>query len=362
MNIKKVVILYSAQSQSDLALSVIRCLERTREYKVFVLGQGDSANVKYSKGLKLFDEKFNFSDSEKLLSLIQQIATQYQLDVLLPICEKSIQFCKANENELVRYLKLVDVPEVEAMNIASDKSKLADFCKNNNFPVPEIYKPLEDDNYRFPIIAKPVTGHSGGHGIQCLVNNEELVEHLNNAKLESGQYLYQSKINGYDIGVSVLCKNGEIKAMTVQEQVGDKRNPFGPLERLKFVKKEELELVIVELMKKLNWSGVAHIDCCVDKDTQKIYILEINPRYWQSLIASYIAGVNFADLACKMALGHRVELKEYQLITFGPIRHGFKLKAQSRLKTVLPIVLRDWKPVLFSKLSNVKRALTHVSD
>lgn len=53
------------------------------------------------------------------------------------------------------------------------------------------------------------------------------------------------------------------------------------------------------------------MDCRYDETTQTVNLIEINCRYWGSLLASLAAGVNFPYLACRMALGHQFDVPSY---------------------------------------------------
>ena len=46
-------------------------------------------------------------------------------------------------------------------------------------------------------------------------------------------------------------------------------------------------------MQALKWSGIVNIDFIYDENDKQAKILEVNPRYWQSLLGSLFAGVNF---------------------------------------------------------------------
>jgi predicted ATP-grasp superfamily ATP-dependent carboligase len=57
------------------------------------------------------------------------------------------------------------------------------------------------------------------------------------------------------------------------------------------------------LVSAIGWDGVADIDLIFDERDKNVKILEINPRFWQSLLGSLAAGVNFPLIACLTAIG-----------------------------------------------------------
>ena len=71
-----------------------------------------------------------------------------------------------------------------------------------------------------------------------------------------------------------------------------------------------------KLMKSLNWSGVANIDMIYDQERDLVQVLEINPRYWLTIDASAIAGVNFTYLYCLNALGVNFEVPAYSELKY----------------------------------------------
>jgi len=88
------------------------------------------------------------------------------------------------------------------------------------------------------------------------------------------------------------------------------------------------------MMKELNWNGVACVDMRRDEKTRKVFILEINGRFWASVLPSFVkAGVNFPMVLLKLSLGEKFEIprlksgiqvsfKEYihSVLTFGNLK------------------------------------------
>ena len=66
----------------------------------------------------------------------------------------------------------------------------------------------------------------------------------------------------------------------------------------------------------LRWNGVANLDMLRCAATGATMVLEINPRYWATLLGSVHARVNFPYLACLAALGHPFPPTKSQPITY----------------------------------------------
>jgi predicted ATP-grasp superfamily ATP-dependent carboligase len=152
----------------------------------------------------------------------------------------------------------------------------------------------------FPVLAKPPLS-SGGIGIRRFESLDGLAAFLSEQPRDE-RWVVQTLIEGRDLGVSVLCREGRILAATVQHPIKASPKPFQPPIGIEFRDDSSAMDVAERLMRELGWSGVANIDMRFDARRKIPLVLELNGRYWYSLLGSLNAGVNFPLLACEMSL------------------------------------------------------------
>ncbi len=64
-------------------------------------------------------------------------------------------------------------------------------------------------------------------------------------------------------------------------------------------------------MKNLHWNRIAHIDLRYDIDGN-LYIIEVNPRFWESLLASLSAGINFSSIMYDFSITKTIKQHDYK--------------------------------------------------
>ena len=195
--------------------------------------------------------------------------------------------------------------------ITNDKWALYEFMNQRDLPcLPtvcvgrpgEILDVPEDSSIEFPALLKPVS-ESGGYGIVKVTNYSDLERAWHDKRIINDQeYILQNYIPAVDYSLSVCCKDGEIIAYTSNRAIVPSERTFGLGRFFAYVNNEQIIDIGRRLVSALEWNGVADIDFLVDNRDQKIWILEFNPRFWQSLLGGLIAGVNFPLIWCLSAL------------------------------------------------------------
>jgi predicted ATP-grasp superfamily ATP-dependent carboligase len=323
--------------ENMFAILVLRCLSQIPRLRTYILSNTPWAPIRLSRyGNQFFSNKRGKSD-EGRLEAIWHTVKQMKADVILPVGQDTIRLMSKHAAILPQFAAVAPLPAVEAFDIAVDKWSLADWLKRNDIPHPPtmLFQPKKDFDKRvsdlqFPVLIKPTRG-GNGRGIKYFNDPSVLLTFFKeNLCLE--EFIVQSFVRGYDIDCSVLCEEGKILAYTIQKGFIEGYHPFGPPAGIEFLDDRATYDVVRRLVDRLHWSGIAHIDLRYDEQDKQIKVIEINPRYWGTLLGSLIAGVNFPYLACLAGLRAEVPKIEYQFKRFVAGTAAVKLLSQRFLK------------------------------
>ncbi|CAH8285586.1 ATP-grasp domain-containing protein [Mariniflexile fucanivorans] len=301
---------------------VLNCLSENKNWKIHVIASELPKTIACSNKITEIHALPNLNKENEIdwIYGINNVVETHNIDIILPIDEKAIR-CLSKNKWHVTPNKLGLVPPIESFNKAINKGELSKYLTYNQLPSPTTFlfsehEICEKSPINFPVIMKLIEDYIGGGAGIILFNDEKSLNHyfLNN-KIEF-PYLIQDYIEGYDIDCSVLCENGEILAFTIQKATMKDISDFMPPLGVEFLYNKEVYAIIEELMISLNWSGVAHVDMRYDANDNSYKIIEINPRFWLSLDASLMAGVNFTHFYCLASKGVEFEVPKYKNIRY----------------------------------------------
>ena len=293
---------------ADAQLPVVRCLGAGKHAVVHGFALHPAPFLEHSRFLASFEQFKGEFDVKRWLSRIGEIVAERRIDVVLPISEFAIRTLSQHRQALNWAAKLPPLPAPHTLDIATDKANLAVFLDSHRIPHPPTVVVTTDiaahdrlSTLEFPVVAKAPNA-SGGVGTRRFEDQESVCAFL--ADQPSGErWVVQTVIEGHDLAVNVLCRNGQILAATAQRVILPSPTPFQPAIGFEFRDYPAAMNVAVSLIRELGWSGVANIDMRFDTRQQIPLVLEVNGRYWLSLLGSRNAGVNFPLLACELCLG-----------------------------------------------------------
>jgi D-aspartate ligase len=304
---------------------VFSCLSRVRGIKIYVLSNTRDTILRYSRFCSSFTVYQNSDSVFALLDSISQIVKRNNVHVIMPVDLQMIRFAINQRKTLEDLTYLVHIPGADAFETVTDKWLFADFLMKSGLPHPKTascldYMASKRDipKIDFPVLMKPRLG-SGGQGIIYFDNDVALQGFLDSHNELCSQYIIQNYIHGQDFDCSVLCDDGRILALTVQ-RASIPGFHFAPARGIEFISRPDVVEVVSRLMSALKWNGIANIDLRYNELSNRVEIIELNPRYWGSLLGSLAAGVNFPYLACLAAQRIGFPRPQYKLIPYGDLR------------------------------------------
>jgi len=302
--------------ESDLSLSVARCLGQIPGVTIHALSTQKIAPIRFSR----YISSFRFvepGNTQGRINIIQNTVHSTRADIILPVAG-AMRFASKQYSELAAFSPVTPTPSLELFDQVVDKWTLTQFMIDYQIPIPEtiLLDDAEDLEDRISALTTPLilklTRGSAGQDIFAFDDPAALVAFLNSKNRGKGRYLVQSYVEGHDIRCGVLCRNGSILAHTIHEGVLVRSRKFGPPAGIRFLKSQQVLAVVEELVSKLNWTGIASVDLRYDAQEENVKVLEINPRYWGSLVGALSSGVNFPYLACLSGLEIPFERPEYE--------------------------------------------------
>jgi predicted ATP-grasp superfamily ATP-dependent carboligase len=150
-------------------------------------------------------------------------------------------------------------------------------------------------------LIKPFWG-SGGEGIVRIRNQKEFIQFKPPARFPETMLLIQPVIKGTDIDISLLAVNGIIKLFAIQKGKNkDTRLKYSW--QIEFLEDPTLLQVTAEIISKLNYTGIAHLDYRLSQNKNEYTLVDFNARYWTTLTGALTAGLNFPVVAVYEGLG-----------------------------------------------------------
>ncbi|TYA71824.1 ATP-grasp domain-containing protein [Seonamhaeicola marinus] len=370
MNNKKIKILIP-DAESYILEYVLNSFRKIKNVEIHIITFDRYNFMKFSKYVKkcfFHEESYN----EKWLEVLDTYVQENEIDVILPILEKGIRFLIENRHHLKTSNKLITLPSLQNFNAATNKELLQNHLEKENIPCPKSFVFSNNDGYegvkelKFPVIAKPVEGYGGGRGIKVFNSISNIKQYLEENAFKCN-VIFQEFIEGYDITVNVLCENGNVVANTIQKGVEFENGKLTYQVGFNFVEDINLLNLTKQLMKSLNWQGVANIDFRYDEKEKEFKVIEINPRYWYNTDASAFVGVCFPYLNCLLFLNVGFDTPRANLIYYLNFK-GLIKKVKSNplvlfnigfLKNHTPFfgAVKDFAPIVYKFIWRTKNIL-----
>lgn len=294
---------------SNICLGVAYCLHKAG-FRVYLLSHNPSNAGRHSR---FITKSFSYNHEHELADAVLDIVKKEKIDLVMPYDENETRTIRQNQHAILQFASCTWATSPDQFNLGINKSTLAEFLEINKIPSPPTASPEDADkinriikDYGFPLLVKKMRS-SAGRGIQKIFSSKELSVFFieNNPK----DYLVQPFLIGSDVTCNVICKEGEIICHTLQESPVKSGEEYNSNDTIVYHDDEDVLQIVGRMMKALNWHGVACVDLRRDVNTGKPHILEINGRFWGSVLPSFLkAGINFPATLASLSLGEKINI------------------------------------------------------
>jgi predicted ATP-grasp superfamily ATP-dependent carboligase len=266
------------------------------------------------------DVRDNVHEPDELLDYMLR---NVERGVLFPGSDSNVRFLARHKRSLLDAGFRLCIPDEEALLRALNKSDLARFAAEHGFPIPrtvvvESAADLERvrDELRFPIVLKGVfkKNHRLIRTAGELASGYETFLGGFRGKTDRLTAVAQEWIAGGSeefAKLYVMCRHdGSVAATHQLRRLRVHTRKDGSQGDTLAARTERIDALAdawLPFFRRLNWVGMASMECKRDPADGRYKLIEINPRPWAILKISVDCGVNVPLLYYELAQGRAVE-------------------------------------------------------
>lgn len=189
----------------------------------------------------------------------------------------------------------------EFISICRDKRKINDFFIERNISIP---KPIDKHNPTFPLFIKPFDGSRSIDTFKITSKDDLLPYHYENKKLMFMEYVNPEDHDEYTVD-AYYNKDGNLCCTVPRKRIYVRSGEInkGVTKKNAIIKEFKEKLSLIE-----GAVGCLTIQVFLNRNTNRIIGIEINPRFGGGFPLSYLAGANFPKWLIKeYFLGEDIE-------------------------------------------------------
>jgi len=251
---------------------------------------------------------------------LKEIIKEYNVNAVISLNDLELPIISKHKQELENLNTKVIISNEDVIDISFDKWKTYQFLKKIGLNTPETFKSLdsaikaiEQRTLKFPLVIKPRWGSGSiaieypesleelkiGYKLQKFKINRTILNTVNSQAIEES-ILIQEKLVGKEFGLDVVNNfNGKYFASFVKEKIAMRS---GETDKARSVINEDFEKLGEIIGSKLKHIGNMDVDAF--KMNDKLFILELNPRFGGGYPFSHQAGANITAVYLDWLKGH----------------------------------------------------------
>ena len=286
--------------------------------KIFALDMSLSAPAMVDANIAILS--LNIYD-DSYISFLKDIIQKNKISTVISLNDLELPILSKYRKDLETTGAKVIISSEEAIDIAFDKLKTFNFLKNIGLNTPktltalsQIKEAIVSNKLNFPLVVKPRWGTASiGVAFPDSLVELELAFKFQQFKLKKSilntasqhdfdnAILIQEKIEGKEYGLEILNDlQGNYVGTFAKEKLSMRS---GETDKAVSVIDERFENLGKKISENLKHIGT--LDCDVIFNDNKLYVLDLNPRFGGGYPFSHEAGVNIAAMYIEWLLGNK---------------------------------------------------------
>lgn len=262
-----------------------------------------------------------FDGADNFLSDVLQLMETEKYDLVLPFSHACVACACYGKDRIEEFAKL-PFGDFHKFMIFHDKYETVQLAKKLGVPVPETYLPQDLNEVEaiapklvYPVVVKARIGCGVKNGVRYAKNKDELVNGYKEVTANENfgfldnydRPLIQEYIPGKIHDVATVSDRGKVKGALTQ--VREITYPIYGGTGSVNVTTYEPELLDLgrRMLESVGWHGPAQVEFKLDPRDSSYKLMEVNPKFWGTLDLSIKAGIDFAEMACQIALSEDVK-------------------------------------------------------
>ena len=217
-------------------------------------------------------------------------------DYLIPIGAESVYLISKNRKLITKEVN-INLASHQNILLCLSKNKTLEFAEKNNLLVPKEFKKEFLNKYlskynKLPtkLVFKPKKEISN-QNVSYIFNKKDYLKKIKNI---DHNFIIQEYIDGYGVGFFAIYDNGCLKKFFMHKRLREYPQTGGSSVLAESFFDETSYIYGKGLLDYLNWHGVAMVEFKKDNLNGKVYLMEINPKFWGSHDLAISSGINFA--------------------------------------------------------------------
>ncbi len=248
------------------------------------------------------------SGTQQILARLLYIHSKTRLDVIIPTLDSELALFQHLEPELRKHGISLFLPDSVATKRIS-KPNIANFCKELEIDTPKTYAVKDSGELDKAIkeIGYPLMVKGAFYEAHKCRDDKDTINYFNEMRQKWGYpVILQQMIDAdeYDVCCVGDGKGGMLGALPIRKtRITDKGKAWAAIT----LKNDQLFDLSKKIIRDLKWTGPCEIEILQEKNTAKMHLLEINPRFPAWIFLGTGANQNLPKMVVDLALGKDVQ-------------------------------------------------------